>query len=120
MSHPFAFVAVQRLEIGRRSRLSRAELELEQGRPRQAPACLCSRWELERFGCACAALHAWRGPSPDAPEDVSHIQDGSKAHLLEDVSHIQDGRKAHLLAGYLRLQTANVPVLPDSKKGGRP
>lgn len=58
MSHPFAFLAVQRLEIGRRSRLSRAELELEQGRPRQAPACLCSRWELERFGCACATRHA--------------------------------------------------------------
>lgn len=51
------------LEIGRRSRLSRAELELEQGRPRRAPACLCSRWELERFGCACAPrMHAMHAP----------------------------------------------------------
>jgi hypothetical protein len=55
------------LELGRRSRLSRAELELEHGRPRQAPACLCSRWELERFGCACAARHATVGRTVPLP-----------------------------------------------------
>lgn len=46
-------------EVARLRRLTRAELEAEQGR--RAPSCACASWELQH-GCACDAQKDWTGP----------------------------------------------------------
>lgn len=49
------------IEDARRRRLTRAEADFEAGAPRP-PACLCSRFELERYGCTCAGGRPQRPP----------------------------------------------------------